>query len=186
MKGKRTILVVLALCAILIGLLASPFILIFFGAALDGWRSNHERARLLFQTDHRALLAACRQVMTNRHAFARDMDWHGPNDPTESLIDPKDPKIPRPIASLHPRDVIARDSEVHLELHGGFDHYGVIALSEQAAHDATNRFSGPIELVSGLWYYDEGLAQDHDRWLKKLRKMKPHDAPTPTWCCEPR
>lgn len=181
MKGKRTILVVLALCIVTVGLLASPFMLIFCGAVLDGWRSNHQRARLLFQTDHRALLAACRQVMTNRHAFARDMDWHGPNDPTESLIDPKDSKIPRPIASLHPRDVIARDSEVDLELHGGFDHYGVIALSEQAAHDATNRFSGLIELVSGLWYYDEGLAQDHDRWIKKLRKMRPHETPTPTW-----
>jgi hypothetical protein len=119
--------------------------------------------------------------MTNRNAFARDMDWHGPKDPRESLIDPKDPKIPRPIAALHPRDVIATDSEVHLELHGGFDHYGVIALSERAADDATNRFSGPIELVSGLWYYDEGLAQDHDRWIRKLRKMKPHGVPSPTW-----
>jgi hypothetical protein len=119
--------------------------------------------------------------MTNRNAFARDMDWHGPKDPRESLIDPKDPKIPRPIAALHPRDVIATDSEVHLELHGRFDHYGVIALSERAADDATNRFSGPIELVSGLWYYDEGLAQDHDRWIRKLRKMKPHGVPTPTW-----
>lgn len=97
------------------------------------------------------------------------------------MIDPKDPKIPRPIAALHPRDVIATDSEVHLELHGRFDHYGVIALSERAADDATNRFSGPIELVSGLWYYDEGLAQDHDRWIRKLRKMKPHGVPTPTW-----
>jgi hypothetical protein len=182
MKGKRTVLAVLALCGIAVGLLAAPFIVIFCGPGLDVWRSNHERAQLLFRTDHRALLAACRQVMTNRHAFARDIDWHGPQDPAESLIDPKDPKIPRPIASLHPRDVFAKDSEVHLELHGGFDHYGVIALSEQAAHDAaTNRFSGPIELIPGLWYYDEGLAQDHDRWIKKLRQMRPHDAPTPTW-----
>ena len=181
MKGKRTILTVLALCAVLFGLLASPFLAIVFHAALDGWRSNRERAHLLFQTDHQALLAACRQIMTNRHAFARDMNWHGPEDPDESFIYPKDPKIPRPVAILNPRDVIATDSEVHLELHGGFDHYGVIALSEKAAHDATNRFSGPIELISGLWYYDDGLAADHDRWLKKLRNMKPREAPPTAW-----
>jgi hypothetical protein len=180
MKGKNTILIILALCAIVIVVLALPFILIFSGSGLDVWRSNHERARLLFQTDHRALCVACRQIMTNRHTFARDLDWHGPEDPKESLIDPKDPRIPKPIASLNPRDVIATDSEVRLELHGGFDHYGVIVLSEQAARDATNRFFGPIELVSGVWYYDDGLTQDHDHWIKKLRKMKPHDAPAPT------
>jgi hypothetical protein len=181
MKKKRILLAALALCGIAVGLLAAPFIVIFRSAGLDVRHSNQQRARLLFQTDHRALLEACRQVMTNRHAFAKDMDWHGAEDPAESFIDPKDPNIPSPIASLHPSYVIATDSEVHLELHGGFDHYGVLALSELAAHDPTNRFSVPIELISGLWYYDEGLAQDRDRWIKKLRKMKPHDAPTPTW-----
>ena len=70
---------------------------------------------------------------------------------------------------------------MHLELHGGFDHYGVIALAEKAAHDATNRFSGPFELVAGLWYYDEGLDSDRDQWMNKLRKMKPHNAAAPPW-----
>jgi hypothetical protein len=127
MKVNCTILTIAALCAAVIGIAASPFILLFFGVMQDKWRSDNERARLLFQTDHQALLAACTQVMTNRHAFARDLDWNGPANPQESLIDPKDPKIPKPIASLHPRDVTATDSEVRLELHGGFDHYGVIA-----------------------------------------------------------
>ncbi len=29
--------------------------------------------------------------------------------------------------------------------------------------------------------HDDGLAADHDRWLKKLRNMKPHGAPPTAW-----
>jgi hypothetical protein len=158
-----------------------PFI--FFGIA--AWRdvrhSNQERVQLLYRTDHVALLAACREVMTNRHTFTRDKDWHGTEGSDESFIDPKDPRVPAVISALQPRDVIASDTQVHLELHGGFDHYGVIALSEEEARSQTNSFAGPFELIPGLWYYDEGLVYDRAAWLKKLRGMKPNDAPAPKW-----
>ena len=158
-----------------------PFVSLPIVAWLDVQHSNRERVQLLYRTDHAALLAACREVMSNRHAFARDRDWHGQKDPDRSFIDPKDPKVPAAIAALQPRDIIASDSNMHLELHGGFDHYGVFAFSEEAASSQTNGFSGPFQLIPGLWYYDEGLAYDRAAWIKKLKAMKPHDAPVPTW-----
>lgn len=158
-----------------------PFILFGIWAWLDVRHSNQERVQLLYRTDDAALLAACREVITNRHTFARDRDWHGTEGSDESFIDPKDPRVPAVISVLQPRDIIASDTQVHLELHGGFDHYGVVALSEEAARSQTNGFSGPFELIPGLWYYDEGLTHDRDAWIKKLKGMKPHEVPEPKW-----
>jgi hypothetical protein len=114
-------------------------------------------------------------------SYARDRDWHGTEASEESFIDSKDPRVPAVISALQPRDIIASDAQVHLELHGGFDHYGVIALSEQAASSQTNGFSGPFQLIPGLWYYDEGLVYDRAAWIKKLKGMKPRDAAEPKW-----
>src|ERR1051325_7496387 len=156
-----------------------PFI--FFGIA--AWRdvqhSKSERVQLLYRTDHVAILAACREVITNRHTFTRDGDWHGTENSDQSFIDPKDPRVPAVIVALRPRDIIASDSDVHLELHDGFDHYGVIALTEQGASSRTNGFSGPFQLIPGLWYYDEGLTYDRAAWMEKLKGMKPHDVTDP-------
>lgn len=158
-----------------------PITSILVAVHQDVRQSKLERVQLLFQTDHLALLAACRKVMLNRTNFITDTSWHGTEDSAESYIDPEAPKLPAAITNLCPSYIIARDSELSLELHGGFDHYGVIALSEQASSSRTNDFSGPFELIPGLWYYDEGLDNDRDGWMNKLRKMKPHGAQEPAW-----
>ena len=118
--------------------------------------------------------------MTNRLHFARDLDWHGPSDPNQCFIDPQDPRVPTAIRNLHPRDIDARDTEVSLELHGGFDHYGVIAYSATNVPSA-DRLYGPLELIPGLFYYDEGLTYDRDGWIKKLKGMKPRNVVAPSW-----
>ncbi len=153
----------------------------FLWIPFDVREGNRARAGLLYKTDHLTLLEACRTIMTNRQAFAVDADWHGNDDPKTSFIDPKDPKVPPIISSLHPRDIVATDHDVELELHGGFDHYGVFALSEATATNNAERPSEPFELVPGLFYFDEGLGYDRDGWMRKLRVMKPTDAPEPSW-----
>jgi len=158
-----------------------PYVSVGIAVWSDVHRSNRARVQLLYRTDHVALLAACRAVMTNRHKFARDPKWHGADDPQQSFIDPRDTKVPAVIVGLKPRDIIASDGKLELELHGGFDHYGVIALSEQAARTETNGFSGPFRLIPGLWYYDEGLTYDRAAWIKKLNRMRPPDVAEPKW-----
>lgn len=172
---------ILGVVLLVVGYFGWPFIVFGIVAWRDVQHSNRERVQLLYRTDHVALLAACRQVITNRHTFAPDRDWHATENSDRSFIDPKDPRVPASIVALQPRDIIASDSDVHLELHGGFDHYGVIAFSEHAASSQTNGFSGPFQLIPDLWYYDEGLTHDRSAWIKKLKGMKPHDIPDPRW-----
>jgi hypothetical protein len=147
----------------------------------DIHNSNRERRELLYETDHAALLEACREVMRNRHAY--DL-VESLSDPDESFVDPHDPEVPRIIRDLEPRDIIATDDRVFIELHGAMDHYGVIALPEQLVDDADHHRGGDIELVPGLWYHDERLSPlspEGDRWMEKLKNMKPRDTPEPAW-----
>ncbi len=151
------------------------------------WRgapSNSQRVQLLFRTDHAALLAACREVMTNRTTFAVQRDRSGDVAPNQSMIDLKDPKLPGVIAALRPEYIIAEDDEVYLGLHGGFDHYGLSAYSEKTVGTRTNIWSSEILLIPGLIFYDEPMGyQSTDRaaYINKLKALKPKDAPSPNW-----
>jgi hypothetical protein len=119
--------------------------------------------------------------MTNRSSFAPDVARDYVNEPRKCFIDPHNPRLPTAIRTLHPLVIEARDTEVSLELHCGFDHYGVIAFAATAT-TSVDSVSDMLELTPGLWYYDEGLYYDRDAsWLKKLKAMKPKDAATPAW-----
>ncbi len=183
---KRAIIILLvAMATVVVASVAYfvvwPLVSMGVGIHRDVQQSMHERVQLLFQTDHRALLAGCREVMMNRTNFINDKSWHGTEDSAESYIDPSDPKLPAVITNLKPSYIIASDTELSVELYGGFDHYGVTALSERTAKTNENDSSGPFELIPGLLYYDEGLNANRAAWMQKLKKMKPHDAPAPTW-----
>ncbi len=144
----------------------------------QGEPSNAGRVQLLYRTDYAALLAACRDVMVNRHTF-RNWDDRGWED-----IDPKDPKVPAAITALQPRSIGVSDNTVVLGLHGGFDRYDVIAVSESTLASSTNGMSDDLQLIPGLWLNDEQLlyhGTDRTAYLNKLRALKPTDAPPPKW-----
>jgi hypothetical protein len=157
-----------------------PIAVYFILPTVVGWQSvdsNLKQVQLLYRTDHVALLAACRDVMTNRTAFIQ-----GSED-----IDPKHPKLPAAIVALHPRHISSRnDDSVYLELRSGSDRYGVFAYSEKTASkhtsDTNESYMGEIQLIPGLLLFDIGLTyKDRAEYLNKLRAMKPVDAPTPKW-----
>ena len=158
-----------------------PFIRGCIRIALDARKSNHERVQLLYQTDHAALLTACREVITNRQVYSPDRTRLKPDNSNMFLIDPHDPRIPAVIVTLEPSYILATDSNVVIELHGAFDHYGVNAFTEDTACNRTNHFPNPFKLTPGLWYYDDGLARDPDAWKRKLKRMKPRGALKPNW-----
>jgi hypothetical protein len=159
-----------------------PVAAYFILSANLAWRaeaSNAGRVQLLYRTDHAALLAACREMTNHRNAFAKLRERYG-----SDFINPKDQKIPAAIAALRPNSIIVSDDSVLLELHGGFDSYGVVAMWGQAATDYTNTMSQDVLLIPYLWFQDDELRyQDTDRaaYLNKLRALKPADAPAPKW-----
>ncbi len=102
----------------------------------DVWNSRQERDRLLNHTDHPAFLKACRELMRNH--------------PEVEIRDPGgDPRIPEIIRRLGVSYIMIERDHVHVELHGGFDHYGVDAFATGA--DYRGR-----KLIDGLWYFSEG------------------------------
>jgi hypothetical protein len=159
-----------------------PVAIFFMLSAYLTWQgkpSNAGRVQLLFRTDYPALLAACQETAARRSTFATLKVRYG-----SDFIDPKDPKISATITALHPDSIIVSDDSVDLELHGGFDSYGVIAMWGKAATDYTNTMSQDILLVPYLWFYDDQLHyQDTVRaaYLDKLKALKPPDAPAPKW-----
>jgi len=159
-----------------------PVVVYFILPVLAGWQDveqvNSKRVQLLYRTDLVALLAACREVMPNRNSFT-----HWERNGWE-FIDPRDPKLPAAIAALRPRSIAADNDSVSLGLHGEIDRLHVVAYSEQFVNSHTNGFSGNLQLIPWLWFSDEEFTyQDTDRakYVKKLKAMKPDDAPTPKW-----
>lgn len=118
-------------------LYVAQFPIMIVGVVWDVWNSRRERDRLLHHTDHHALLKACRDLMVNH-----------PEVSMGHVED--DPRIPEIIRRLGVSYITIKPDHVHIELHGGFDHYGVDAFAEGA-----DRERG-LKLIDGLWYYSEG------------------------------
>jgi hypothetical protein len=178
---KRIHQVFLAVGIIVAVLVVAPLGSLLTMVFYDWHTSNRERRQLLYETDHAALLAACRQVIANRKNYPR-APWDA-GDPESTDIDPADPLLPDIIRGLEPRDIYVTDEMLRLELHGAFDHYGVKACSATAEIDPRQRSSG-IELLPALVYHDDGLHNDRDAWIKKLKDMKPREADEPAWWSE--
>ena len=64
-------------------------------------------------------------------------------------IDGQDPRLPAILRGLGTSYVSVSEEVVHVELHGGFDHYGVNAFAEGVEG------GGGRKLIEGLWYYTE-------------------------------
>lgn len=165
-----------------------PLVAYFIVPALAGWndveQANSKRVQILYRTDYAALLAACREVMTNGNSF-RHWERNG-----SEVIDPKDPKLPSVIATLQPTFIGfwsyngSDVASVSLGLHDGIDNLNVVAYSEQYAKSQTNGVTGDLRLISDLWFDDEEFSyQDTVRtnYINKLKAMRPSDAPTPIW-----
>jgi hypothetical protein len=116
---------------------------------------HNTKGQLLHQTDHRAVLAASREVMRTRRAYSRDPKWFGPDSgPEESLIAADDSKLPTAIRSLHAVSIFGYDDHLVLEFGGGFHHQGFVAYAETVTN-----FPGGAEgfqkVIDGLWFYED-------------------------------
>jgi hypothetical protein len=156
-----------------------PAVVYYLLPGFAGWKdaaqTDSQRIQLLYRTDHAALLAACRTVMTNRNSYRHNGD---------GFIDLKDPAVPAAIVALRPRSVAVSDDWVSMGLNGSIESLVVVAYSEQWESSHTNGASGNLRLIPGLWFTDEGFSyRDNDRaeYIKELKAKKPDDAPAPKW-----
>ncbi len=114
---------------------------------------RQRQVHLLLQTDHRALLKACRVIS--------DMYKEGELKKSHYQIrfdpDPQVDKFPKIILDIDPTYLdITSYGVVVLELFGGLDHFGVYAYPDDFNEPFDGYKHGDRELIDGLWYYDDG------------------------------
>lgn len=115
---------------------------------------DETKDRLLHKTDHRAVLAASREVIRSRRDFKRDPKWHGPENAEVSLIAPDDPKLPLVIRKLDAASIFGYDDRLRIEFGGGFHHQGFIAYAEIFTNVPTAE-DGFQKMIDGLWFYED-------------------------------
>lgn len=133
----------------------------------DVKKGKQRQVRLLCETDHKALLEACREL--SRRVITGDMKPRQYNvrlDPH-----PEASRFPQPILDLEPTYVIIESNGcIIVELYGLFNHFGLYAYPEDFKEPFSNFEYGNKKLIDGLWYYDDGYreAQNYDKKIEAL------------------
>jgi len=171
-RRNKWILIVLIGCSVsMIALVAYD---LGYGAIRiirDLKRMEASRPVLLYETDHRALLEACREL--SRQVAA------GRLEPGEYRVhgdpDPETRQFPQLILDLHPQEVIVeKEGQIDLIM-SPMVMYGVCAFPEDYEGSLAELYKErykvwAIELIEGLWYYDEDF-QKHPEHKKKVEEL---------------
>ncbi len=100
--------------------------------------------RLIYKTDHHALLSACRQLMDEGYRGKHSCKW--------PHRDPEANNFPKIILDLKPTYVWIHDKDyVDIELLGGMSHFGVKAYAEDFNEPHEKYYYGNRKLIDGLW-----------------------------------
>lgn len=101
--------------------------------------------RLLHNTDHQALLVACRLLIKEGYEGKYKIAWPDKHPDVE--------KLPKEILALKPTYIrVEGDDYVHIELWGGMSHIGVTAYAEDFKKPTKNFNFGNKKLIDGLWF----------------------------------
>ena len=135
-----------------------------------------KKRRLLYQTDHRELLDACRQVLTHHDNGLFSADQIDVRD-AQFAADLK--HIPPLILDLEPVSVWFLENRVRVALIGGLDHAGAIAYRDR---EDVPPGADEIELADGLlYYYDDGLREADDDYRDYLASLAHEAVPYLNW-----
>lgn len=134
-----------------------------------------KKQRLLYQTDHRELLKACREVIGryNEGVFSTAKINVGEERFAQDLK-----HIPQIILNLEPVYIWFDKNRVMVALIGGMDHAGVRAyVNDQDAVPSDDDF----KLTDGLLYYDDGLREVGANYKEYLDSLKNEVVPYVDW-----
>ena len=142
-KRTKTLIYIGISPLVAIGLLYCILILSSIGFfRIFTYRSDLNR---ILQTDHQALLIACRAIMKEGYRGEYKIAWPDKHPDWEML--------PKEILALKPNYIrVENDDYVHIELWGGMSHIGVTAYAEDFKKPTKNFKYGNKKLIDGLWF----------------------------------
>jgi len=139
-----------------------------------GHRNQQMRVRLLCRTDHQALLQACREVLRRGSLEIGRSYWIGGGQRR-----PEVSSLPKPILDLAPcairiEKILGGEPVVHLVMGTSADYFGAYAYPEDYKAPFERFHYGDKQLVPGLWYCDEGYADNpgYDKRIEALLKKR--------------
>jgi hypothetical protein len=161
---------------IAIGVVCSIGIVAYFGYAAvrlmyELNRLEARRSLILYESDHQALLEACREL-------SRKVDAGQLKPGCYSLYgtpDPETKQFPQPILDLEPLQVIIeKNGQVNIFMWPSVM-YGLIFFPDEdedsLAEEPKDNYEGwRIELIDGLWYYDEDFLK-HPKHIKEVEEL---------------
>ena len=139
-----------------------------FGLIIKEGLNNRQRiVHLLSETDHQALLEACRQI--SKEVFASNLD---PNRyQVRYKPDPEISRFPQLVMDVEPIYIdIYSDGRVSLEISGALHHCGVTAYPENYEKPSDYFTYGDKKIIDGLWYFEHGYNSKRGKWIDSLLK----------------
>jgi len=140
------------------------YLKIFRPVIIEIKKARQREMRLLCETDHQALLKACREISRQvaRGDLKKSQYWIRKNP------DPETSRFPQVILELEATYInIDQDGRLMLELGGGLDHFGVYAYPEDYKYEEPISDHGDKELIPGLWFYADGYRESPE-YQKKI------------------
>ncbi|MHC4694184.1 MAG: hypothetical protein ACYS67_15690 [Planctomycetota bacterium] len=178
MRKRNKIIIYTVIGIPLICIIFYPLLMcvaVMYGFYLQTRDVPQRQVLLLYETDHKALLEACRKVLKE----AREGKWEYRQYPIRYIPDPNTDKLPEPILRLNPTYIWIGKDSMMIEMLGGLAHFGVTAFSEESEFEGLEG----KKLLDGLWYYSDGYHEvpDYDKVVESWRpKSKEKEKNTPT------
>lgn len=125
---------------------------------------------MLYETDHKALLDACRKVLKESELgkWKKEFRYNIRSEPHPDVH-----KLPKEILDTNPMFMTIKDNILMIELMSGPNHVGFWAYSE----DFEIPFSGyeyeDKMLIEGLWFTDDGyhVVENYDEYIESLKPI---------------
>ncbi len=138
---------------------------------LDIKRMESRRPVLLYQTDHQALLEACREIHECVTSGEIKIDYKRTYYKLSGDLDPEKQLLPKPILDLEPSQVYIENTGLVVIVISPVIMYGVRAYPE--GHKGGS-YGDDIELIPGLWYFDEDVKEhpEHKKEIEELLKKR--------------
>jgi hypothetical protein len=154
-KKKMVTFIITAIAVLIVGAVAYCLWvvgMVYWLVHSSAEKAHKQKEVLLYQTDHTALLEACRKVSDESITGKWELKSYNMGEASN----PATSRFPQIILHLKPSYVtISENGTILIELLGGLGHVGVIAYPKDFKPPYKDFKYGDKELIPGLWYYED-------------------------------